>query len=208
MQPKLKIELPKDWNSVTIDQFQKLSKVKQDDVDGLDSMVEMISILSGIERQRLYDISFVDLTRIWNVLGWVSEPKFSDKIVPEFTIKDVVYEANLDVKQMTAGQLIDLKHFLKDGAGVDNMHNILAIFYIPNGKKYNEVSISEVAETFQTELSVSIAYPLQVFFCKRLSKWKDLTNHSIKESLMKRSKRELRHLLQRNKTSMNAGVGL
>jgi len=204
----MKIELPKDWNSVTIDQFQKLSKIKMDDVEGLDSMIEMISILSGVERQKLYDISFCDITRVWNVLGWVSELSFSDKIISEFKIKDVTYVANLDVRQMSAGQMIDLKHYLKEGSTVDNIHNILSIFYIPKDKKYNEVAISEVGEVFQSELSISIAYPLQVFFCNRLSKWKSLTADSIKKSSMTKNPKSLMGLRTKKPALTSVGVGL
>lgn len=206
----MKIELPKDWNSVTIGQFQNLAKIKEQmpDAENEEYIIEMISILSGIERQKLYEISFVDIARIWSVLVWVTELNFSEQIVPEFTIGETTYVANLDVRQMTAGQLIDLKHYMKDGNSVDNMHNILAIFYIPKGKKYNEVNIEDVASTFQSELSISIAYPLQVFFCARSAKWKSLTRGYTKESLTSRSRRGLKKLLPKRKHSMSDGAGL
>lgn len=204
----MKIELPKDWQSVTIDQFQKLSKIKHEEGNELDNMIELISVLSGIERQRLYDIAYCDIIKIWNVLGWVSELNFSEEIVKEFTIKDVTYVANLDVRQMSAGQLIDLKHYLKDGATIDNIHNILSIFYIPKDKKYNEVSIVDVGETFQNELSISIAYPLQVFFCNRFSKWNDLILDSIKRNSMKKKSKSLMGLKIRRTASMKDGAGL
>jgi len=204
----MKIELPKDWSAVTIDQFQKLSKIKYDEVDGLDNMIELISVLSGIEIQKLYDVAYCDIIKIWNVVGWVSEFKPSEELVKEFIIKDVTYVANLDVRQMSAGQLIDLKHYLKVGASIDNIHNILSIFYIPKGKKYNEVSIEDIGEIFQNNLSIAIAYPLQVFFCNRLSKWKSLTaDYTIKSSMMKRMKSRMGLLTKRTR-SMKDGVGL
>lgn len=204
----MKIELPKDWNNVTIDQFQKMSKIKHDESDGIDGMIEMISILSSIERQRLYDVSYCDIIKIWNVLGWVSELNFIKDIVSEFTIKGITYVANLDVRQMSAGQLIDLKHYLKDGATIDNIHNVLSIFYIPKGKKYNEDSVIDIGELFQNELSISIAYPLQVFFCERLSKWKSLTLDYTRISLMTTKKKRLINWLTKRTASMRNGDGL
>ena len=204
----MKIELPKDWNSVTIDQFQKLSKIKYDEVDGIDNMIELISVLSGVERQKLYDVAYCDIIKIWNVIGWISEFTPSDKIIAEFTLKDITYVANLDVRKMTANQVIDLKSLQKDGLTIDNMHMVLAIFYIPKGKKYNQdEDLVEISEVFRNELSIAVAYPLQVFFCKRFSKWKSLSEDSMKKSLMTKKKKNLMVWLTKKQHSMSSGVG-
>ncbi len=182
----MKLELPKDWQGVNIGQFIELSKSKDNHEEKIDLIVEVVSILSGVERQKIAELDLLNLSKAYNAISFINDIGFPDKVEKHLHVEGITYIAELDISKMTAGQYIDLKHYAKDAIG--NLHNILSIFYIPIGKKYNEIPCQKVADDFYNHVSIATVYPVAVFFWTLSNLWmqsiKESTESKMKEMIM------------------------
>jgi hypothetical protein len=178
----MRVELPASWKDVTIKQFIELAKVKAKSEDEIDMTVEIISVMSGLERQKIAQLGLSDLKKLFTALTFLDSP-IPDQCQQRIKVKGVVYYSDFTIENFTAGQYIDLKHFIKGDDVIANIHNILAIFFLPVGKKYNEKPHAEVAEDFLNEVSISVAYPVALFFWSLCAAWME----HIADSLQKQS---------------------
>lgn len=184
----MKLELPGSWEDITIKQFSDITNAKENINDDLELMIEILSILSGVERQKLDQLDLVNLSKCYRALSFLDQFKVKEEPTARFEIDGVHYFADFKITNLTAGQYIDLKHFTKDPKlTIANMHNVLAVFYIPVGKKYGEVS--GVANIFHERLSITVAYPAAVFFWNLLKVWMDSLNIYSKDKNGKKRKK-------------------
>ncbi len=200
----MKVLLPNNWQSVSIKQFIDLSKLNREGLDDFDLSIEILSIMSELPRQELAKIKAVDITKLWRSLSFLEELSFDDQIPPIITIEGVKYKANLDVSKMTADQYMCFKNLMKTGDVIGNIHNIMATFYIPEGKKYNNVPIHEVSGAFYNHLSIAVAYPISVFFCRLSLEWMNHLRTCLDDQVLK-TMQKVSELLPR--TSLKSGVG-
>ena len=168
----MKIVLPTSWNGVTINQFNQLSKIqKLDDDDNFDIVIEILHVLSEVPRPILSQVNLHALVKMYKALDFINELNFSTELQGFIKIDKQIYKCEFDLSKMNANQYMSLKNIIKSGNIVDNIHEILAIFFIPIGKKFNEISYNKIAELFYTELSIDVAYPFAVFFCNLYKAW-------------------------------------
>jgi hypothetical protein len=165
----MKITLPQSWDQVTIRQFTELIRVKEREMEPLETAIQLIAILSGEDYSEVSKLSLDSIRKAYAALSFIDSMDFPDKIEEYLEFDGVKYTAKLDIRKITAGQYIDLKDFTKDKDAMYNIHNIMAVLYIPNGKQYNDIPQSEVAEVFYEKMPITIAYSVAVFFCNLLS---------------------------------------
>ena len=187
----MKIVLPTSWNGVTINQFNQLSKIqKLDDDDNFDIVIEILHVLSEVPRPILSQVKLHELVKMYKSLDFINELNFSKELQGFIKIDKQVYKCEFDLSKMNANQYMSLKNIIKSGNIVDNIHEILAIFFIPIGKKFNEISYNKIAELFYTEVSIDVAYPLAVFFFNLYNAWTShIAGYTDTKTLMKKSNR-------------------
>lgn len=164
----MRIELPKSWSDVSIGQFIELAKAKENCEDEIDMTVELLSIMSGVGRNEIAKLSLTDITKLTNALQFLHTP-LPDKIEQRVKVNGVDYYADLNVQKMSAGQYIDLKHWTKGTNVIENLHDIMAVFYIPVGKKYGEKD--GIADEFYKDMPITLAYPIALFFWNLCASW-------------------------------------
>ena len=187
----MKIVLPTSWNGVTINQFNQLSKIqKLDDDDNFDIVIEILHVLSEVPRPILSQVKLHELVKMYKSLDFINELNFSKELQDFIKIDKQIYKCEFDLSKMNANQYMSLKNIIKSGNIVDNIHEILAIFFIPIGKKFNEISYNKIAELFYTEVSIDVAYPLAVFFCNLYNAWMcHIAGYTYTKTLLKKSNR-------------------
>lgn len=187
----MKLELPSSWEHITIRQFIEINAVKEKGFEELELIIEVLSILTGVERQKLEKISLTSLTKAYSYLKWMDSFEMPDKIEPVIKVNGKKYLAKLDIRKISGGQYLDLKTYTKDPKNIlDNIHNILSVFYITPGKDYNDddYNASEVGLEFYDYCPITVAYPVALFFWTLLSKWSSLTAEYLEKETMKRMK--------------------
>jgi hypothetical protein len=162
----MKVTLPGNWESITIKQFCEVSRVKDSSSDKVQKLVNLVSILSNLPVETVSTFSVNDLKTAISAVSFIYGD-VEGELKEEIEIDGIKYKACLDLRKMSAGQYLDLKSYTEDPKEIIyNIHNILSVFFIPEGKEYNDVPSNEIAELFYSKCPVSIAYPVSVFFCQ------------------------------------------
>lgn len=179
----MKLTVPQSWNEISIEQFQKLNKLNEANLeDQIDYMIQLVSICCKDSYANISKLSITQLRVVAEQLGFTKELPAQKKIesVIKLTRK---YECMLSIEKISAGQYIDLKEYIKRGI-VDNLHYIMTCFYIPEGENYAQSDVKEIANDFKENLSVGECYPIAVFFWDlvRLS-MEDIQDYLVQETM-------------------------
>ncbi len=189
----MKIELPSSWEHITVKQFIEINALKSKGFEDFEISVDLLAILSGIERQKIEQLSFQDFTKINHSLSWMANFNLEDKVEQEVVINERTYRAELDIRKISAGQYIDLKTYIKEPKEIiNNIHNILSVFYIPIGKKYNvDYSSIEVADEIWEHCPITVAYPVALFFWTLSNEWMKVIGEYLEKDTLKKAKKML-----------------
>lgn len=165
--PREKGTLPKNWQQVSIQDWQAVSKIIREEPDNtVTQAVEIVYYFTGRAKDELYNLDFAkEFKPLFAGLDFLSKLP-SDVFIKAFEIEGVTYKAqykahNLDVFQ--TGILQDLSKTPE--MVIANLHYICAALIHPKGKKPQD-GFEERAELFLTRLPIAVAYPLAAFFLR------------------------------------------
>ena len=174
----MKINIPKDWGGVTIQQFQEIQDLINEGCEDKNLLnVAIISVLSGWPVEQVEALSVKSYKKILSVLTFISEP-ITGKVKKHFKLNGVKYRVVSDIYDLTSGQYISLMHFVKDEETIlKNLHNIVALFCIPYEKKwygwrrgkYNAQQHEATAQEMK-RATMDIVNPLSAFFLAKYLK--------------------------------------
>jgi len=169
-------KLPTSWKEISLKTYCGFEKIINDkSLDNHGKDVEIISLLSGISRSEILALPLktlhecLDKIKFLNYLDLIRPLKNSKHL--RFCIKGRWFKIKLNASDLTGGQYIDLMTFLKENENpTANIHNVLAVIVAPLKWglipiKYDGKDQSERAAFLYENMSMSIAYPILVFFC-------------------------------------------
>lgn len=154
-----------DYKKLPIGKWLEIRDVQRDEAieDKYTKTVAMLSILSDIPEEELYDLKLEDFSKM------TGEMAFLMKEVPQVPVCDryKLGEYNLvlvrDLKELTASQFIDYQTFIKDTDKY--IVELLSIFLIPKGKKYcKDYDIVDLQKAIRENLSIADAMSVSAFF--------------------------------------------
>lgn len=168
----MKLRIPTKLDEVTIGTFIKIAKLEatDDPEQILDRNIKMLSLLTAEGEDVFLELTASQLAELVGKISFLNnlpEPKAINKV----KINGKLYQANLLISELTAGQYIDLSEFIKNP--INNLHKIMATLYLPAKKtwygklvveKYNGKNHKERADEFYRFMPVSVAYPAALFF--------------------------------------------
>ncbi len=189
--------LPQGWDEVYIGQYADLSLIQASVPDIIDRTLQRLSVLTGqspefFEKMKLEDL--MKLVRKTAFLDTIAELE-SDSIEPTVNVDGQVFEVCLQAQKLSAGQLMTIKHFMRDIEGDETertqrvfevLHHLLAVVCMPCKRRrilgiplgwkrgeYDGERHAEIAELFKHRMSMAQAYPIVVFFWKVSRSWMD-----------------------------------
>jgi hypothetical protein len=121
------MELPNNWNEVSVSQFKELYTLKVDEFDSIDDYnLYCMSILMDISVHDLEKQSYADYKKCIDKLTYFIKP-------PSIKPKDILilHDEKLylyDLTLLTMGELIDLEYFIGNSV-INNISNISSILY-------------------------------------------------------------------------------
>ena len=162
-------EIPSDWSEVSLKDMMDIeSVVSDDDTTDLIKTIKLISKLSGISIDTLYDCDIDDI-KLFD-FNWVAEP--IDKTLDKFVeIDGVKYGIVNNIKKLKLGEYADLDYYIKDI--LKNLHLIAAVLIRPVIKedgdyyeieKYNTDTSKIRADLFYNKMKVSQILGITDFF--------------------------------------------
>lgn len=183
------------------------------DIDELHKQVSIISILSGMAEEDIYNLPLEDYKEMASKTHYLSHPYDGSVITAKSYIcgKFALVPVE-DFKKVTTAQYIDFQTFAKDGEKM--VVELLSTMLIPKGKKYNQdYDVLEVQSALREHMSVADALTLfAFFFVKYRQLIKDSLTYSREMAMRLRDpekrKRTLREIQKQEDLLLKGGVGL
>jgi len=195
------MKLPRSWSEVSIDQFLKYTTIcTRKWEDPIDLEINVLATFANKDPKEIEKLKTRELMGYIKELGFLKElPK--TKIHSHFKCNGNQYRACLTFDDMTAGQFVNFSDILK-GVKTDDyiyqMHQLLGAMCIKRerdgwfGHKYKYKGYKESSDEFYKHMTIDVAYPYYVFFCKVTEKALiDTQSYLLKklEKLQKSNKR-------------------
>lgn len=158
--------MPTSYADISLGQYQRVAKLLREkriiesNEDKIDFDCELLSILTGVDEGVFYAIPYSEYVKLIGKLDFLNEiPKA--KMVHTLSINNKPYTVLNSVKDISAGDFIDLQEYQKNVD--DNMHMILAT--LVRGEEWNSNNVPELAKHFQEKLTAEQAIGIALFFC-------------------------------------------
>lgn len=192
LEKKEQFEIPDSWDDVTVEQFANIFALNKKELTDIEKSVEIISILSGIEKDYIYMMSPDEFKKIGEVIEFTNKDVEGNQ-VDSITVDDCVYYLKSDFDNLTMGEVISLELLLKESGGqmLSMMPELLCIFLRKkkdNGKlEAFKKSFMERSEIFK-KISITDVNNIFLFF----SDGENLSTSNMKESLESRKVEAIR----------------
>ena len=158
--------MPTSYADISLGTYQRVAKLLREkriiesNEDKIDFDCELLSILTGVDEGVFYAIPYSEYVKLIGKLSFLTEiPKA--KMVHTLSINNKPYTVLNSVKDISAGDFIDLQEYQKNVD--DNMHMILAT--LVRGEDWNSNNVPELAKHFQEKLTAEQAIGVALFFC-------------------------------------------
>lgn len=121
----------KSLSNLTVDEYQLLYSIHKAEGDDVDKSVDLVSILTGKTREEVNDMPIYEYREKSREISVIfSGPAEPAKPKQKIKIYGKSYRVCLNPRNISAGQYIDLQHFLK-GNMIENLHKIMACLVVP-----------------------------------------------------------------------------
>jgi len=139
----------KSLSKLSVGEYQQLYSIQKSKDDDIDKAIASVSIITGKPRWEVEDIPLIQFAEISrSVAALFTTPLAPQKPQDYILISGQKYRVILDPKHLTAGQYIDLQHFLK-GDIIDNLHKLMACIVIPAKGKYDGENHEKISQAIQ-----------------------------------------------------------
>lgn len=128
------MNLPQNWNQITVEQFIELNALNEEDFGSLFLYnIEALAIVTDTDSEEFDDLTPEELTDFTSKLSWIRKepPKKYAKEIDGLTFKPLVF--------LTLGEFIDLEHYFSQNY-VEHLTTICGILYRRvDVNKWNEI---------------------------------------------------------------------
>lgn len=185
---------------------------RRTDIDELHKQVGIISLLSGMAEEDIYDLPIGDYKTLASKTRYLSHPYDGEVLTAKvYSLDGWVLQPVQDFRKISTAQYIDFQTFVKGGE--QNIVEIISTMLVPKGKKYNQdYDVVELQKSLREHLSVADALSLFAFFFVQYNQLIKDSLTSCREEAMKIPDKEMRRKtlrkIQEQEDLLKSGVGL
>lgn len=167
------MKVPKSWSEVSIDQFLKYTTIcTRKWEDPIDLEINVLATFTGKDPKEIEKLKTKEL------MGYIKEMEFlkhlpKSNLHSHFKCNGNTYKACLTFDEMTAGQFVNFSDILKGVKAEDyiyQMHQLIGAMCMKKEgwlrPRYEYKGYKETSDEFYKHMTIDIAYPYYVFFCK------------------------------------------
>lgn len=167
---KVKIQIPEDLSEVTLEQYQYLMEIQNENDDDEFAARKLISVLCKIP---LSQVMYIDYSSASELLSKFNQMFSEEKMMyTRFKLNNVEFGFIPDIEKISFGEYIDCEKYMSSWK---TMHNAMAVLYRPivktKGDKY-EIENYEGSATYEEVMKampLSVALGANVFFWNLVS---------------------------------------
>lgn len=149
------IKLPDSWNEVTLGTYQEIASIET--TDNTQKWIEIISILSNADPEKVKHMDVTAFTKAVNHLGWILALPDDKMFKEELTINGVSYKFKERLESLTIGEWIDLESYIEETN--HNLHKTFAVLYSDGSD-----SFEKRVQLFKDNIMIGDVYGALVFF--------------------------------------------
>lgn len=185
---------------------------RRTDIDELHKQVGIISLLSGMAEEDIYNLPIGDYKTLASKTRYLSHPYDGEVLTAKvYSLDGWVLQPVQDFRKISTAQYIDFQTFVKGGD--QNIVEIISTMLVPKGKKYNQdYDVVELQKSLREHLSVADALSLFAFFFVQYNQLIKDSLTSCREEAMKIPDKEMRRKtlrkIQEQEDLLKSGVGL
>ena len=158
-----------NWNEVSISLWKKMDEVCNRELDSdIEKNIALLALICDCNEDDLYNLSINDLNNEIGKLGWINRFEYnSDRFPHKLKINGQTYRINPNLQDFTISQYVDFQTFWPkvQKKQYQYMGNLLAVFLVPEGKKYNEgYDAVELAKQLEDNVSIATYNSVLAFF--------------------------------------------
>lgn len=173
------------WKDITIEKYDKILALQQQDLNETDLVVATLAILEGTTVKAIENQPYALLLLKAKNLRFLNDKPLASLVKRVYELNGKRYVPTLNPALLTTAQYIDFQ--VRATEAPEDLAGLLSIILIPEGKKYNEDYLSdEVREDIYKYLPIEDGMGLSAFF---FTLWKKSTRR-----LLRQSKRQYRRL--------------
>lgn len=164
------------WQHVTLKKYYELHTITKMVKDPVELNIRLLACYRGVDHKEVEKLTIKQLTEALKEIAFLKELPDPNPLHFQFRCNGEVYKAVITTDEKIGGQFIDFNTIGKDEKPEDNiyhMHELLGVYCLkrewtmkPPFIKYEYKGWEKTAEIFHDYLTMDIAYPFYVFFCK------------------------------------------
>lgn len=176
------------YEKLTVGKYLDIKEILEDDTDELDKNVRMIAVLGDFDEEDVLEFPLQVFNRYLQATSFLMENPKKRVVSTSYVLGGQKLEVQLNVEKMTTAQFIDYQTFVKDD---DKIVELLSVFLIPKGKKYNkEYDILDVQKLIRENLSILDAISMSAFFLEWCQALSQVTITSLTKKMKKMMRKE------------------
>ena len=201
-----------NYSDVTIEKYMEIKAVIEEQYDNDVTNVKLVSILSDMTEEEVGNLNLTEYKKLNEKLIFLTEMPSKKMIATKYKLGGCEFEMMMNIQDMTVSQYIDYQTFIKDTEKY--LVELISIFLIPKGKKYNEgYDIMKVHKLIKENLSIVDALSMSDFFLLWYQSLTKATLHSLIRRLKKMKKKmknqeEIRKMEEAIANLQQSGDGL
>ena len=151
------------WDDITVGQFSLIRSAYNDpDMTEEDRCIGLISFIYNVNP---LELEFNDFQRMVRELEFVGSDVVPSEVKSEYILNGRKYTLQKAINHVSTAQYIDFHNYLKDGEIDEKYADIISVFLIPEGMKYNDgYDIEEVKEDINKYMSITDALGIFSYF--------------------------------------------
>jgi len=187
----MKNKIPKNWNQINIDKYQKLYNLYKIEQDYIELTFKRLSILLDKSYEEIEQIPITEYNEIKETLEFVnSEPKQTN-FKTEFELNGKKFKFR-NINELNFGEFMDLEHYKSDC--IENMHRIMNILYVTDNKEDNSDFLKH---NLNIETALSCFFFIYLFALNFLpSNMEGYSQLDIMMTNMKKEKKKIKKILK------------
>ena len=168
----------KSFKDINLKDYKKIVEISTRELDSdLEKDIAVLAVLCDCNEDDIYNMPLNELKSLLNQIEWVTGYNYTpaNKLPNKLKIDGIEYTINPDINKFTVAQYMDFQNFWDKRN--EYMGNLLAVFIIPKGHKYNEgYDVMELADRLEEVFSLDDWNNVCFFFLKT---WWNSIKHSL-----------------------------
>lgn len=175
----------KTWKDISIGLYKKLLNITDSNMDIVDTEIAIIALLCDCDEEDILNLTIPEYQKLRASAQWIATRPKGKAFCPKSIKLDNQYDIVSDMSKLTTAQYIDFQSYIKMNDLNKYISHILAIFFIPKGKKYGDVPPEEIIADIDKNLNIQMAEDMCFFFMTEFMTLTKITLHYL-ESKMKK----------------------